>query len=143
MVGARPVVHLFVGLHKTGSSAIRFMLDVHRELLDRHGFHLPRATWTQYVDGFWNGGHNNLAWEICARRPIVAEWGSVAALVAEIQDRPGLQHIVFTEDLDFAGPDDIERLREAFAAFDVRVVVFLRNQIEWLRSMGSEERKFF
>ena len=39
----KPVVHLFVGLHKTGSSAIRLMLDFHGSMLDRHGFHLPRA----------------------------------------------------------------------------------------------------
>mgnify|MGYP003336816964 CR=1 FL=1 len=61
----KPVVHLFVGLHKTGSSAIRLMLDFHGSMLDRHGFPLPRAGWTRYINGFWNGGHNNVPWEIC------------------------------------------------------------------------------
>ncbi len=139
----RPTVHLFVGLHKTGSTAIRFMLDVHRDLLDRHGFHLPRAAWTQHVDGFWNGGHNNVAWEICAKRPIVPEYGTVADLVDEILRRPEQQHLVFTEALDRADASQIDRLRGAFAAFDVHVIVFVRNQLDWLRSMNAEEQKFF
>jgi hypothetical protein len=143
MATTRPLVHLFVGLHKTGSTAIRFMLDVHRELLDRHGFHLPVAAWTQYIDGFWNGGHNNLPWEITGNRPTVAPYGGVAELVAEIASMPERQHLVVSEDLDTLRADGVARLAEAFAGFDVHVIVFVRNQVDWLRSLIAEEQKWF
>ncbi|MFN7916070.1 MAG: hypothetical protein U0Q55_12095 [Vicinamibacterales bacterium] len=140
---ARPVVHLFVGLHKTGSSAIRLMLDFHGSMLDRHGFHLPKAGWTRYINGFWNGGHNNVAWEIGGHHPVLPEFGTLADLTAEIAGLPGHQHIVFSEDLDYANGAQVHRLAGALAAFDVRVVLFLRNQPAWLQSLYTEEHKWF
>lgn len=139
----RPIVHLFIGLHKTGSTALRFMLDVHREAFARFGFHVPSATWTQTINGFFNGGHNNLSWEVCGNRPTVPEFGTVADLVREISALPDRQHILLTEALDVAQPAHIARLKEAFAGFDVRVIVFLRNQVDWLQAIFAEEQKWF
>ena len=139
----RPVVHLFIGLHKTGSTALRFMLDVHRESFARFGFHVPRATWTQTINGFFNGGHNNIAWEVCGNRPTVAEFGTVADLAREIASLPERQHILLTEALDVAQPAHIARLKEALAGCDVRPVVFLRNQVDWLQAIFAEEQKWF
>ncbi len=142
-VPGRPTVHLFIGLHKTGSTAIRFMLDVHRGLLAAHGFHVPRATWTSFMHSFWNGGHNNIPWEICGNHPPVAKYGTVADLVREIAGRPADQHILLSEDLDVAQPEHIRRLAESFAGFDVRVIVFVRNQVDWLQAIFAEEQKWF
>lgn len=139
----RPVVHLFVGLHKTGSSAIRLMLDFHATLLDRHGFHLPRAAWTRYINRFWNGGHNNVPWAICGHHPVLPEFGTLSDLVAEIEALPEHQHIVFSEDLDYANGAQVESLAHALRMFDVRIVVFLRNQADWLQSLYTEEHKWF
>jgi hypothetical protein len=140
---SRPILHLFVGLHKTGSSAIRFMLDLHRDLFPAYGFHVPRATMTRYVGPNWNGGHNNLPWEICGNHPVIPNCGSLADLVDEIGRYPERQHIVFSEDLDQANAAQVRRLAEAFAAFDVRVIVFLRRQTEWIYAMAAEENKWF
>lgn len=139
----KPVVHLFVGLHKTGSSAIRLMLDFHGSMLDRHGFHLPRAGWTRYINGFWNGGHNNVPWEICGHHPVLPQFGTLQDLVTDIASLPDRQHIVFTEDLDYANGAQVSRLAEALASFDVRVIVFLRNQPAWLQSLYTEEHKWY
>lgn len=139
----RPIVHLFIGLHKTGSTALRFMLDVHRESFARFGFHVPKATWTQTINGFFNGGHNNIAWEVCANRPTVPEFGTVADLAREIASLPDRQHILLTEALDVAQPAHIARLQQAFAGFDVRVIVFLRNQVDWLQAIFAEEQKWY
>lgn len=141
--GARPVVHLFVGLHKTGSSAIRLMLDFHGSMLDRHGFHLPKAGWTRYINGFWNGGHNNVPWEICGHHPVLPQFGTLGDLVSEIASLPTHQHIVFSEDLDYANGAQVARLADALSAFDVRVIVFLRNQPAWLQSLYTEEHKWY
>lgn len=141
--GTRPVVHLFVGLHKTGSSAIRLMLDFHGSLLGRYGFHLPKAGWTRYINGFWNGGHNNVPWEICGHHPVLPQFGDLGELITEIAGLPDYQHIVFSEDLDYANGAQVARLAEAFAAFDVRVIVFLRNQPAWLQSLYTEEHKWY
>lgn len=141
--GAAPVVHLFVGLHKTGSSAIRFMLDLHAGTLDRHGFHLPRASWTRYINRFWNGGHNNVPWEVCGHHPVLPEFGTMDDLLAEIQAAPDHQHIVFSEDLDYLNGAQVAALAARFAACDVRIVVFLRNQVDWLQSHYTEEHKWF
>ena len=137
-----PVVHLFVGLHKTGSSAVRFVLDVHRDLFSQYGFHIPAATWTRYIEGAWNGGHNNLTWEVCGSRPTVPNCGSVADLVREITARPDRQHIVLSEDLDIARAEHVKKLRDVFGAFDVRVIVFLRNQLDWVHAMYAEDNKW-
>ena len=137
-----PVVHLFVGLHKTGSSAVRFVLDTHRDLFSQHGFHIPAATWTRYIEGDWNGGHNNLTWEVCGSRPTVPQCGSVADLVREIAARPDRQHIVLSEDLDIAGAEHVTKLKDIFGAFDVRVIVFLRNQLNWVHAMYAEDNKW-
>lgn len=141
--GTRPVVHLFAGLHKTGSSAIRLMLDFHGSLLERHGFHLPKAAWTRYINGFWNGGHNNVPWEIAGHHPVLPAFGTLADLVDEIGSLPDRQHIVFSEDLDYANGAQVQRLADALAAFDVRVVIFLRNQPAWLQSHYTEEHKWY
>jgi len=139
----RPIVHLFVGLHKTGTTALRFMLDVHREAFARFGFHVPKATWTAYINFFWNGGHNNIPWEIAGNHATLPEFGTVADLVAEIAARPHLQHIILSEDLDVFQPVHIARLKEHFAAFDVRVILFVRNQVDWLQAIFAEEQKWF
>lgn len=141
--GSRPVVHLFIGLHKTGTSAVRLMLDFHGAMLARHGFHLPRACWTRYINRFWNGGHNNVPWEICGHHPVLPQFGTLADLVSEIAARPRLQHIVFSEDLDYANGAQVQALAAALSAFDVRVIVFLRNQPDWLQSHYTEEHKWF
>src|SRR6187402_2339630 len=138
----RPVVHLFIGLHKTGSTAIRFMLDVHRDLLPQHGFYLPLATWTRYIKHSWNGGHNNVAWELFKQRPIPA-YGSIADLAREIQEHPAHQHILLTEDLDTAAEEHIETLRQSLSACDVRIIIFLRNQVDWIQSSSGEDQKWF
>ncbi len=139
----RPVVHLFVGLHKTGTTALRFMLDVHREAFIRHGFHVPTATWTAYINFFWNGGHNNIPWEIAGNHATLPEFGTVTDLVREIEALPHLQHILLSEDLDVFQPAHIARLKEHFAAFDVRVILFVRNQVDWLQALFAEEQKWF
>lgn len=56
---------------------------------------------------------------------------------------PDHQHIVFSEDLDYANGAQVARLAEAFAAFDVRVIVFLRSQPAWLQSLYTEEHKWY
>lgn len=138
----RPVVHLFVGLHKTGSSAIRFVLDAHRDVFSQHGFHIPAATWTRHIEGAWNGGHNNLTWEVCGSRPTVPNCGSVADLVHEISVQPDRQHIVLSEELDIARAEHVSTLRDVFGAFDVRVIVFIRNQLDWVHAMYAEDNKW-
>lgn len=139
----RPIVHLFVGLHKTGTTALRFMLDVHRDAFARHGYHVPRATWTAYINQFWNGGHNNIPWEIAGNHATLPEFGTVADLVREIEALPEHQHILLSEDLDVFQPAHIARLKEHFAAFDVRVILFVRNQVDWLQALFAEEQKWF
>ncbi len=118
------------------------MLDIHRETFARFGYHIPGACWTTKVNGVWNGGHNNLAWEICGLRPSLPEFGTVDDLVREIAAMPDAQHIVLSEELDAARPEQVARIRDAFEHFDVRVVVFLRNQLDWLQAMFGEEQKW-
>jgi len=139
----RPVVHLFIGLHKVGSTAIRFMMDVHRGTFEHFGFHVPRACWTSYLNGVWNGGHNNIPAEICRNREFVAKYGTVADLAREIGSLPDRQHLLLSEDLDVATPEQIHTLRTAFDGFDVRVIVVVRNQVDWLQAIFTEEQKWY
>jgi hypothetical protein len=140
---SRPIVHLFAGLHKTGTSAFRCMILWHRDLFARYGYHIPLAGWTTYVDHHINGGHNNIPWEICGHGHVIPEYGSLTDLVQEIGRFPDRQHIVFSEDFDFMQPPHIATLKEAFAGFDVRVIVFVRNQQCWLTSLYAEEQKWY
>jgi hypothetical protein len=139
----RPIVHLFVGLHKTGTTAIRVMLEIHRETFGRYAFHIPRATWTTYNNHLFNGGHNNIPWEIVGNRPPLSGYGTVADLVREIASLPSHQHILITEDLDLAQSEHVAQLKQAFADFDVRVVLFIRNQVDWLQANYAEDQKWF
>jgi hypothetical protein len=125
-----------IGTHKTGTTSIQAMLAGHRPDLARHGFLYPMAG---IPDGLF--GHHNTAWELMGDHRFRPQNGTVADLLDEV-DKSELDLVLSSEDFECAAHD-----RAAFATFigalrrralEVTIVIYLRNQVDYARSLYLE-----
>ena len=127
---------MHIGTHKTGTTSIQAMLAGHRPDLARHGWLYPTA-------GIPGGlfGHHNAAWELIHDHRFRPQHGTVADLLDEI-DKSELDVILSSEYFECAVHDHatfgifIEVLRGR--ALEVTIVVYLRNQVDYARSLYLE-----
>jgi hypothetical protein len=128
---------LHIGTHKTGSTSLQMLLHTHpRELAARRRFY-PRSG--RAPDS--PSGHHNLAWEISRDPRHQRQHGTLDDLFAEIEDvRDDV--ILSSEDFECAVfhadafGEFLARLRAN--GFDVAIVVYLRNQVDYATSLYME-----
>jgi len=124
-------VYLHIGMHKTATTAIQVCLRENATTLAARGYMIPRA-------GVSGTTHNNIAFDIRNLPRFDAEKGGVDDLVDEVVSSDYEKFIVSAEALDYLTPEQIEELRKRLSSFEVRIIVFLRRQVEWLQSEWSE-----
>lgn len=114
---------LHIGTDKAGSTAIQSHLALNREWLAAHGVYVPRSFLGP------NNGHAELFqnWSVEALEQLSTELEVAAA-----QDFA--QALLSWEGLNFYPATEIKKLALAFRSFDIRVVMYLREQAEIVQS---------
>jgi len=131
---------LHAGLHKTGTTSLQAFLTLHRDALTQHGLLYVRAGTNQYL----NGNHN-VAWELTGDRRFELDTGTVAEAVQEIADFQG-DAILSSEDFEsiLHRPKAFDPLlrHPLLRGHQVTILVYVRNQAEYLASVFRENRDY-
>jgi len=128
---------LHIGTHKTGTTSLQTTLSAHRLFLNQHGYYYPTAGVPAGL-----AAQHNLAWELSQDARFQGKNGMVTDLWDEIANKP-YDVIVSSEDFECAiyrNPDKVAEFVHMLGdrGFQVIIVVYLRNQVEYIRSLFLE-----
>lgn len=128
-------IHLHIGTHKTGTTALQQTLAENRELLAQEGFLYPRTGWHQFAQhllAFEKKGKVNTGMN--------AEMEGVwEALRAEVENFSGTDVIISSE--EFSTLADPSALRAELADYPVSVYIYLRRQDAIFESIYNQQTK--
>ncbi|MDA0890716.1 MAG: hypothetical protein O3C15_00170 [Proteobacteria bacterium] len=131
------VLHLHIGVHKTGTTSLQEFLFGNRDILEQRGFHYP--TNAAY---FWRGelSHSFLAHSLRAERPhylpAMATYDADTAyqqLAADVANKKNYQIILSSEHFSLLySKDDVARVAERLLEIcpTTKIYVYLRRQDE-------------
>jgi hypothetical protein len=125
------VVYLHIGMHKTATTSIQVCLRKNQFALADIGYSIPSA-------GTSGTTHNNIAFSIRQLARFDPAKGGIDDLVDELSASTFERFIVSAEALDHLSKPEIEMLRRKLASCDIKIIVYLRHQVEWLQSEWSE-----
>jgi len=127
---------IHAGTHKTGTTLIQTVLRAHGNHLADHGFVYPQAGIIPE-----HNGHHNIAWEVSSDPRYRQGFGTIDQLLHEIgsTDR---DVIISSEDFSsaLAKPSTLDSFftRLEQNGFEVFIVLYLRNQVDYIRSIYLE-----
>ena len=131
------VLYLHIGMAKTGTTSIQRFLTRKQVLLDRTGFRYIREGRIGIV-----GGHHCLAWAVTAQddNRVHCKQFSLDALSAELDAYKGKVAILSSEEFSLLSFKQLalDRLFEILSGYDIRVVVYVREQAEFFNSFYVE-----
>jgi hypothetical protein len=124
--------YLHIGTHKTGSTSIQAALNCGGERLKQFGFLYPSTGRTNEYTA-----HHNIVWELGGANMFRREIGSVAGLLKEIES---CEHDIILSSEDFSNLIGGRAFKNFVVTlqdnnFRVCIVVYLRNQIDYIRSL--------
>ena len=127
-----PTVYLHIGAHKTGTTAIQYFLWNNRESLKSQGYLYPDF----YLSPF---SHGELANIIKPNNRDARLVDCQNQLKEQVLDS-GYRNIIFSSEVFLEGENIAEAARDFFpkAHCDVKVILYLRNQVDWLESVFHE-----
>lgn len=126
-----PKLILHVGTGKTGTTSIQVALKRNEVALAERGFHVveARRTLPQLAK-------HKLNW----RDPKDQGWAEFAAEAERV--RPTGRHLIMSnEGLWRVSPDDLKHLAEVFSGYEPMVVMYVREQAEWIQSSLLQKQK--
>jgi hypothetical protein len=129
---------LHIGTRKTGTSTIQLYFSVHRESHLASGVLYPEAGRLTGPRGRGCHAHYELAWSLARPDRRRAVWG---ALRAEMDRTRATCTVVSAETFASLPADRVRLLREETEGLDVRVVVVLRDRIDFLISEYKQQIK--
>jgi len=128
---------LHAGLHKTGSTALQLTLNKNRERLKLQDVHYPLTGISKN-----HHGQQNIAWEFCRDRRFRNEYGNIRALLKEIILSNHSKIVLSSEDFESSliHPHRWVNIVNYFSSNNIEItfVIYLRNQIDYLKSMYFE-----
>lgn len=132
ILGNMKTVFLHIGMHKTGTSAIQSFLSGNEAVLSRAGVLYPKSLRSTI-------NHDLLAWSAVrrygeSRYPSLPLAKVIAELLSELECSSASTVVLSSEFFWPATIEEIQKLREAFSAFGVSVVIYVRNFKEFLVS---------
>ncbi len=127
---------LHIGLYKTGSTTLQAHLQKNRNSLRNCGYLYPLTGASDMFDA-----HHNLAWLL--RNPKVADpnLGTWKELHEEIKTANIDNVIISSENFQLNDQTQMDNLQSQLAAYEVKVIVYLRRQDRRLESLYTQRVK--
>lgn len=88
---------------------------------------------------FW--GQHNISWQLIDHYMFDPKKGTLEQLIEEIEGCSQNKIIISSEAFFLLGPNEVASLRNYFSGFDVTIILYIRNQVDWLQSMWGEIAK--
>jgi hypothetical protein len=131
------VCFLHIGTHKTGTTSLQTFLAANEQCLERNGIFVPSS------GRAWPGsGNHNLAWELSGDPRFDPALGSWRDVLGEIRSRNPPAVCLSSEDFVHLQrtPDSLCRIRQELNSigYQVRIVVYLRPQADYIESLYAE-----
>lgn len=123
-------LYIHIGIHKTGTSSLQAMCVRNREYLATKNIYYPTSC-------LWKGGHHNLAWEIIKDQRADEKYGNINALFQEINENTSEVYLISSEDFSRFSINHKEQLKQLFAQFEVKIIIYIRNQFDYIVSSWS------
>ncbi|HTX59637.1 MAG TPA: hypothetical protein VMH02_08135 [Verrucomicrobiae bacterium] len=144
-MGAERTLFLHVGTHKTGTTSIQELIALNEARLDEMGVYVPRAGRPWGRPDILGVGHHNVAWELLGHGSFAPQGGTFAELLEEIAARQAPSALLSSEELQYlhARPDVLRSVaaRAADYGYGVTVVLYLRQQADYIQSIYSQAAK--
>lgn len=130
------VIYLHIGTHKTGSTSIQRFLAQAKDALSKQGILYPQAG---RPDTEWSNqyGQHELARSISGEHDVDEEqvW---TELRREINECNGQRVVLSTEEFEGRTSEEIQRIVSHLEPHPIRVVVYLRSPVHYLRSQYKQ-----
>lgn len=139
---------IHIGTHKTATTSIQKVLAKKRRLLIKSSVYLPKTGTLVFAPLRFviaKGGHHNIAWNLLGDPRFTNLLGSVEELIAELENSTYKVAVISSEDFEtLADRPDILKdfvLRLQQRGYNVKLILYLRNQIEYMESVYVEALK--
>ena len=123
---------IHIGRHKTGTTAIQRFLTANPQWLRENGFYMPGT-------GFDRVAHHQIAHSISRHQPIAIAAQITPAIITElcteIRNDGGLTAVISSEAFPGRRP---QLIRHYFKEFDPRIIVYIRNHLDYLASSYNQ-----
>jgi hypothetical protein len=125
-------VFLHIGTHKTGTTAIQKFCANAEDRLRRDGILYPKSGRPKVEHGA-QYGHHLLAWAIRGKKGIdhIDDWNKV---LKEIDAAEQQTVVLSSEDFETCTEEEIAQIDAILEGFDVHVILYLRNPLDFLVS---------
>lgn len=149
-------IYLHIGMPKTGTTSLQHFLKNNQEKLLEEGYLYPKSGRIPTADNITVNrlNHHSLASALLrkyapkAATPQSAIWeGSWESLKIEIEMiKPknviiSSEHFTITSTLEFYNPDIIAMLKKMLEQYEAKIIIYIRRQDEFFRSMYCQEIK--
>jgi hypothetical protein len=121
---------IHIGTHKTGTTAIQYLLDRNSSALLQNGYFYPQAGRPEGLLG-----QHNLAWEISGDHRFQERCGTIEDLIKEVKERSD-DVILSSEDFEcslynMSGFSEFISVLQS-CGFVVTLILYVRNQVDYL-----------
>jgi hypothetical protein len=124
-------LYLHIGLHKTGTTALQYLLLNNRSLLEQKGYLYPS---TGLED---TPAHYGLAWSLDPNQKLPFSANEIWGRLRQEIKQSKAQNIVLSSE-DFIILEDLEELRQVTEDYNVKIIVYLRRQDYLVQSMYNQ-----
>ncbi len=128
-----PDMLIHIGRHKTGTTAIQRFLRDNPRWMRENGYYMPDT-------GLDRVAHHEIAYAVSRHQPIIRAAlttpSIIARLCAEIRQENKLTAVISSEAFQGRRP---QLIRHYFAEFDPRVIVYIRNHLDYLASSYNQK----
>lgn len=134
------VIYIHIGLHKTGSTALQALLVQNSSLLQQYDTLYPDAG--RHIK--FPLGHHDLAWSLFGQligRTKNVDANAWAHLIEEIQAKKPKKVILSSEEFETTSVEFIQRIQEILDGYDVRIIIYLRNPVDFMKSAYKQQTK--
>lgn len=128
MVGKQLYIH--IGTHKTGTTTLQKMLLTNKRYLSNCGLYYPTSC--------MHRAHHNVPWEIANDPRWEKERGTLADLEKEIIINTYKIYLISSEDISRFSLKQTKILYENFKKYNPKIIVYIRNQFNYIVSSWSE-----
>ncbi len=129
------MIHIHIGLHKTGSTSIQATLKKHASHLEAHDFVVP------LIGPRGSGPHHNLAYQLGGKQMHQPAYGGIDELAAMLRARPDASFVLSCEYFSKLSQRQIAPLRAATSAHRVQIIAYFRKPDSLIRSLYMQGTK--